>query len=105
MGRRFVLKLQPKFQAKAYYIRPKLRETFPGWEKVRGGAGSSFRGIWRVCSCGKEREGKAGATPPGSGSIGVKNARNVADQLKKKSAFFTKSFSKALDNAGLRGKR
>ncbi len=49
--------------------------------------------------------GGAGATPPGSGSIGVKNARNVADQLKKKSAFFTKSFSKALDNAGLRGKR
>lgn len=42
----------------------------------------------------------------GSSSVmGVKNARNVADQLKKKSAFFTKSFSKALDNAGLRGKR
>ena len=43
------------------------------------------------------------------GGIGVKNARNVADQLKKKSAFFTKSFSqlttKAFDNAGLRGKR
>lgn len=45
----------------------------------------------------------AGSVP--SVSIGVKNARNVADQLKKKSSFFTKSFSKALDNAGLRGKR
>jgi hypothetical protein len=49
--------------------------------------------------------GAAVGTAPSSGGIGVKNARNVADQLKKKSAFFTKSFSKALDNAGLRGKR
>lgn len=47
--------------------------------------------------------GSASSKP--SVSIGVKNARNVADQLKKKSSFFTKSFSKALDNAGLRGKR